>query len=58
MRTEFQEKGSPHVHSFTWILYALNIQNEVSDIDFIEQTINAQFPDYLNGPELFELVET
>ena len=58
MGIEFQEKGSPHVHSFTWILHALNIQNEVSYIDFIEQTINAQFPHYLNGPELFELVET
>ena len=58
MRIEFQEKCSPHVHSFTWILYALNIQNEISYIHFIEKTINAQFPDYLNGPELFELVET
>ena len=26
MRIEFQERGSPHVHSFVWILNAANIQ--------------------------------
>ena len=35
-----------------------NIQNEADYIDFIEKTINAQLPNHLNDPELFELVKT
>ena len=41
---EFQERGSPHVHSFTWILDPPNIQDEAAYISFIEKTINAQLP--------------
>ena len=58
IRIEFQEIGSPHVHSFIWIFNAPNIQNETVYIEFIEKTINAQLPDHLKGPELFELVKT
>ena len=58
LRNEFQERGSPHVHSFIWILNGPNIQNEAAYIKFLEQTINAQLPDPLNDPELFELVKT
>ena len=29
-RTGFQERGSPHVHSFIWIFNAPNIENEVA----------------------------
>ena len=58
MRIEFQERGSPHAHLFIWIFNAPNIQNEADYIDFIEKTINAQFPVHLNDPELFELVKT
>ena len=53
---EFQERGSPHVHSFIWIFSAPNIQNETAYIKFTEKTINAQLPDHLKDPELFELV--
>ena len=56
IRTEFQERGSPHVHSVIWILNAPNIENKVAYIEFIEKT-NAQLPDHLNDPELFELVK-
>ena len=56
IRTEFQERGSPHVHSVIWILNAPNIENKVVYIEFIEKT-NAQLPDHLNDPELFELVK-
>ena len=55
---QFQEGGSPHVHSFIWIFHVPNIQNEADYIDFIEKTINAQLPNHLNDPELFELVKT
>ena len=57
IRTEFQERGSPHVHLFIWIFNAPNIQNEVDYIGFIEKTINTQLPDHSNDPELFELVK-
>ena len=56
IRIEFQEMGSPHVHSFIWISNATNIQNETAYIEFIEKTINAESPDHLKDPELFELV--
>ena len=55
IRIEFQERGSPHVHSFIWIF---NAPNKTAYTKFIEKTINAQLPDHLNNPELFELVKT
>ena len=58
IRTEFQERGSPHFHSFIWIFNAPNIQNETAYIEFIEKTINAQLSDHLKDPELFEFVKT
>ena len=56
IRIEFQERGSPHAHSVIWILNAPNIENKAAYIKFIEKTI-AQLPDYLNDPELFDLVK-
>ena len=58
IHTEFQEIDSPHVHSFIWIFNSPNIENEAPYIEFIEKTINAQLPDYLNDPELFDLAKT
>ena len=58
IRIEFQERGSPHVHSFIWIFNTPNLQNHAAYIDSIEKTINAQLTDHLNDQELFELVET
>ena len=40
VRIEFQERGSPYVHSLIWIFNAQNIQNEVAYIEFIEKTVN------------------
>ena len=57
IRIEFKERGSSYVHSFIWIFNTPNIQNDADYIDFIEKTINAQFPNHLNDPELFELVK-
>ena len=50
IRIELQERRSTHVHSFTWIFNAPNIQNEAAYISFIEQKINSQYPDPLNDP--------
>ena len=58
IRTEFQERGSPHIHPFIWIFNATNIQNEDAHIEFIEKTIHSHLRDHLNNPELFELVKT
>ena len=58
MHIEFQERGSPHFHSFILIFNAPNIQNEADYIKFIEKTIKTQLPNHLNNPELFELVKT
>ena len=53
IRIEFQERGSPHAHSFIFIFNAPNIQNEANYIEFIKKTINAQLPDHSNDPGLF-----
>ena len=58
IRIEFQERGSPHVHSFITIFNASNIENEAAYIELIEKTINAQLSGHLSNPELFELVRT
>ena len=55
---EFQERGSPHVHSFIWVFNAPNIQNETAYIEFTEKKINAQLSDRLKDPEFFELAKT
>ena len=55
---EFQEWGSPHAHSFTWIFNAPNIENDAAYIEFIEKVINTQLPHHLSDPELYELVKT
>ena len=54
---EFQKTGSPHIHSLIWIFNATNIETEAAYIEFIEKTINAQLPDYLNDPKFFELIK-
>ena len=58
IRIEFQERGSPHVHLFISIFNGSNIEYEVAYIELIEKTINAQLPNHLHNPEIFELVKT
>ena len=45
---EFQERGSPHVHSFIWILNTLSIQMEDAYIDFNGKTVYAQMSYHIN----------
>ena len=56
IRIEFQERDSPHLHSFIWFFIALNIENEVVYIDFIEKKMNEQLSDHLKDPKLSELI--
>ena len=58
IRIEFQERISPHVHSFIWIFNTPNIENEAAYLEIIEKTINARLQDHLNDPKLFDLVKT
>ena len=58
VRIEFEEIVSLHVHSYTWIINAPDIENEAAYIEFMDKTTNTQLPDLLNDAELFELVKT
>ena len=58
LRSEFQIKGSPHIHSFIRIFNALSAQNVAVYIDFIDETINSYLLDHLSNPKLCELVKT
>ena len=54
----FKKRVAHNVHSFKWVFSAPNIQNETAYIEFIEKAINAQLPDHLEEPKIFELVKT
>ena len=61
MRTEFQMRGSPHVHSFWWIESAPKVdtvegRQQVSD--FIDQYISTVLPDPAEDSALHRLVST
>ena len=45
LRIEFQERRSPHVHAFVWILDAPRINDETEYKYFVERTISAVLPD-------------
>ena len=60
IRCEFQVRGSPHIHSFIWIINApiltkSNIENYRKWLDSI---IRTDLPDPLLEPELYQLVKT
>ena len=54
---EFQERGSPHVHAFVWILDSPKISDETKYKYFLGETISALLPHPECEPELFELVK-
>ena len=60
VRIEFQVRGSPHVHSFLWIVNApiLSKDNVVEYTQFINGIVKAFVPDIHENPELFDLVTT
>ena len=60
IRVEFQVRGSPHIHSFIWILNApkltkVNIDDYRKWVDSVKRF---DLPDPNNEPTLFELVKT
>ena len=58
IRIEFQERDSPHAHSFIWNFDASNIVNEGGYKELVWKTVNGKLPRHLNDPERFELVKT
>ena len=60
IRVEFQVRGSPHIHSFIWILNAPKLDNstKLEYSTWIENIVRADLPDPNTESELYELVKT
>ena len=60
IRVEFQVRGSPHIHSFLWVLGAPKLTKETKDeyIRYVDQVIKANLPDPEHDVDLFNLVRT
>ena len=59
IRVEFQVRGSPHIHSFLWIVNAHVLSDNTieSYTEWLDQMISAELPDEDAEPTLFELVK-
>ena len=59
-RVEFQVRGSPHIHSFLWIVNApiLSKDNVVEYTQFIDGVVKTFEPDVHENPKQFDLVTT
>ena len=57
---EFQIRGSPHVHSFIWIIGApkLTLHNVDEYINWLDNVVSACWPDPKVDSTLYELVKT
>ena len=60
IRVEFQVRGSPHTHSFIWILNAPKLAKiNIDDYrKWVDSVIRSDLPDPNNEPAFFELVKT
>ena len=60
IHVEFQVRGSPHVHSFMWILSSpiLTKSNIEEYTSWVDNNISTDLPDPRSEPDLFELVKT
>ena len=60
IRVEFQVRGSPHIHSFIWILNAHKLTKFKIDeyARWVEDIERSDLPDSINEPILFKLVKT
>ena len=60
IRVEFQVRGSPHIHSFLWVIDAPVLTKETKNeyIQFVDQVIKAALPNLAENPELYNLVKT
>ena len=60
IRVEFQVRGSPHIHSFIWILNARKLTKFNTDeyTKWVNSRVRSDLPDAINEPMFFELVKT
>ena len=60
IRVEFQVRGSPHIHSFIWVLNAPKLEKvNIDDYrKWVDSVIRSDLPDPNNVPALFELGKT
>ncbi|XP_057310266.1 uncharacterized protein LOC130648243 [Hydractinia symbiolongicarpus] len=60
IRFEFQFRGSPHIHSFLWVVGAPKLfkENKQEYIDFVDAIIKADIPTMEENTELHHLVKT
>ena len=59
IRVEFQFRGSPHIHSFLWVIGApkLTKENKQEYISFVDGIVKASIPNQKENPHLHELVK-
>ena len=50
LRTEFQERGSPHVYAFVMILDDPTIEKENKYTDFVNRSVSVFFARFLHRP--------
>ncbi|XP_066283397.1 uncharacterized protein [Branchiostoma lanceolatum] len=57
-RTEFQQRGSPHIHCLFWVKDApkLNVNSEEEVCSFVDRYVCSQLPDSETDKELFDIV--
>ena len=60
IRVEFQFRGSPHIHSFLWVIGAPVLTKDTKNeyLQYIDHIVKAQLPDIDAEPELYQLVKT
>ena len=58
IRIEFRMRGSPHIHSFIWILNPPKLSEETLEtyIEFIDNAVHANLPAPDDNAVLYELV--
>lgn len=59
-RTEFQQRGSPHIHCLLWVKNAPNlVENTKKEIcEFVDKYISCSMPDERSDPELHDIVKS
>ena len=60
IRVEFQLRGSPHIHSFIWVIDAPKLTKDTKDeyVLFVDKMIKAYIPDPLQNQKLHKMVKT
>ncbi|KAI8498196.1 hypothetical protein Bbelb_241400 [Branchiostoma belcheri] len=57
-RTEFQQRGSPHIHCLFWVKDApkLDVNSEEEICSFVDRYVSCQLPNAETDKELFDIV--